>query len=143
VFVESHHAGNRQSSDEEVQLIVELVGELIGRTRLGDDGIPTEKGLTLADFLFVAPFNMQVRKLERALGPEARVGSVDKFQGQEAPVVIVSLCSSDGDGSRGIDFVLDRNRLNVAVSRAQSLAIVVGARAWGSLCRVRWRACVA
>jgi predicted RecB family nuclease len=131
VFVEACHTGNRQSSDEEVELILELVAELLGRTRLGKDGMPIAGGLTLEDFLFVAPFNMQVRKLERALGPDARVGSVDKFQGQQAPVVFVSLCSSDGDGSRGIDFVLDRNRLNVAVSRAESLAIVVGSPGLG------------
>ena len=131
VFVEARHLGNRQSSDEEVELIVELVSELMGRTRLDDGGMPIDEGLTFADFLFVAPFNMQVRKLERALGPDARVGSVDKFQGQEAPIVIVSLCSSDGDGSRGVDFVLDRNRLNVAISRAQSMAIVVGSPGLG------------
>jgi len=65
--------------------------------------------------------------LRERLPVGARVGSVDKFQGQEAPVVIVSMCSSADDfGSRGIGFVLDRNRINVAVSRAQSLAIVVG-----------------
>ena len=111
MFVESHHVGNRQSSDEEVQLIVELVGELMGRTRLGDDGIPTEKGLTLADFLFVAPFNMQVRKLERALGPDSRVGSVDKFQGQEAPVAIV--VGSPGLGLAVPSSVESMRRLNL------------------------------
>ena len=83
--------------------------------------------LQIEDILYVAPYNRQVRLLKDKLPTEARVGSVDRFQGQEAPVVIVSLCSSAGDfGSRGIDFVLNRNRLNVAVSRAQSLAIVVG-----------------
>ncbi|HBJ36767.1 MAG TPA: hypothetical protein DDZ51_18835, partial [Planctomycetaceae bacterium] len=57
----------------------------------------------------------------------ARVGSVDKFQGQEAPVVIISMCSSAGDfGTRGLQFLLNKNRLNVAVSRAKSLTIVVG-----------------
>tara|TARA_B110000114_G_C14811125_1_gene284746 strand:+ start:65 stop:454 length:390 start_codon:yes stop_codon:yes gene_type:complete len=62
-----------------------------------------------------------------ALGEQAKIGSVDKFQGQEAPVVILSMCASDASESpRGMDFLLDKNRLNVAISRAQSLAIVVG-----------------
>ena len=70
---------------------------------------------------------MQVRCLRDRLPAGARVGSVDKFQGQEAPVVILSLCSSTGEfGSRGLKFILDRNRLNVSISRAQSLAVVVG-----------------
>lgn len=55
-----------------------------------------------------------------------RVGSVDKFQGQEAPVCILSLCSSYGEyGSRGLGFILDRNRINVAITRAQCMAVVV------------------
>ena len=94
------------------------------------------------DILVVAPYNAQVLLLSSALGPRARVGTVDRFQGQEAPIVIVSLCHSDfdeagapgandadaatGGGSmRGLSFVLDRNRLNVALSRAQCLAVVV------------------
>ncbi len=73
---------------------------------------------------------MQVRRLKDALGPAARVGSVDKFQGQEAPVVIVSLASSSlEDSPRGAAFLLNKNRLNVAVSRAQALAIVVASPA--------------
>ena len=77
--------------------------------------------------MFVAPYNHQVNKLQTALGPQARVGSVDKFQGQEAPIVILSMCASNAsDSPRGINFLLNKNRLNVAVSRAQSLAIVVG-----------------
>ena len=83
--------------------------------------------LVLDDILIVAPFNMQVRALKQRLGGAARVGSVDKFQGQEAPVVIVSMCASTlDDAPRGSAFLLSRNRLNVAVSRAQALAIVVG-----------------
>ena len=79
------------------------------------------------DILYVAPFNAQVRKLRDLLGPGRRIGSVDKFQGQEAPVVIVSLCSSTlEDSPRGAGFLLSPNRLNVAISRAQALAIVVG-----------------
>lgn len=70
--------------------------------------------------------NAQVRALQAALPSGARVGSVDKFQGQEAPVCILSLCSSYGEyGSRGLAFILDRNRINVALSRAQCLAVVV------------------
>jgi len=80
----------------------------------------------LDDFLFIAPYNAQVRALQAALPQGARVGSVDKFQGQEAPVCLLSLCSSYGEyGSRGLAFILDRNRLNVAISRAQCLAVVV------------------
>lgn len=82
--------------------------------------------MTLRDILFVAPYNYQVNKLKAALGPGARVGSVDKFQGQEAPVVILSMCTSDAaESPRGIEFLFSKNRLNVAISRAQALAIVV------------------
>ena len=79
-----------------------------------------------SDFLFIAPYNAQVRALQNVLPSGARVGSVDQFQGQEAPVCILSLCSSYGEyGSRGLAFILDRNRVNVAISRAQCLAVVV------------------
>ena len=86
----------------------------------------TKLCINIDDILFVAPYNMQVRVLQDVLPEGARVGSVDKFQGQEAPIVIVSLCASMGEyGSRGLSFILDRNRINVAISRAQTLAIVV------------------
>jgi uncharacterized protein len=82
--------------------------------------------LTEADIVVVVPYNLQVRRLERRLHP-VRVGTVDKFQGQEAPVVIFSMCASSGESSpRGIEFLFSRNRLNVAISRAETLAIVVG-----------------
>jgi uncharacterized protein len=68
-----------------------------------------------------------VNRLQKRIGDKARIGTVDKFQGQEAPVAIHSLTASDGDAApRGIDFLLDANRLNVAISRAQCLSIVVG-----------------
>ena len=90
----------------------------------GSDG--QTKALTLEDFLFIAPYNAQVRALQGQLPEGARVGSVDKFQGQEAPVCILSLCSSYGEyGSRGLAFILDRNRINVAISRAKCLAVIV------------------
>lgn len=98
-------------------LAEQLIGQLLWSGRNVD----------WADMLFVAPYNYQVNLLRAALPAEARIGSVDKFQGQEAPIVFVSMCASDASESpRGIDFLFSKNRLNVAISRAQSLAIVVG-----------------
>jgi len=129
LFVPVEHEGNSQGSDEEVAVIRDLVGELLGREKTDETG--KGKGpVALEDILFVAPYNMQVRKLEAALGSGARIGSVDRFQGQEAAIVIVSMCSSDADASpRGVEFLMNRQRLNVAISRAESLAIVVASPA--------------
>lgn len=126
LFVPVEHEGNTQASDEEVARIRAIWRELKGREVADRKGkVVRERGLD--DVIFVAPYNMQVRMLRQALPAGAKVGSVDKFQGQEAPVVVVSLCTSFGEsGPRGLDFVLDKSRLNVAISRAQSLAIVVG-----------------
>ncbi len=124
VFSGVEHDGNIQQSDEEVARVQAIYQELSGRLYTGKDG--NTKPLALADFLFIAPYNAQVRALQSALPNGARVGSVDRFQGQEAPVCILSLCSSYGEyGSRGLAFILDRNRVNVAISRAQCLAVVV------------------
>lgn len=129
IFLPVEHFGNTQASDEEVSVIVETVIELIGRTFTDKEG--QERNINWSDILIVAPYNFQVNKLKIAFssmhgGENARVGSVDKFQGQEAPVVILSMCASDASESpRGVDFLFDKNRLNVAISRAQALAIVV------------------
>jgi len=123
------HQGNGQASDEEVDVINELVEQLLGVGYVSDRG-EVEGEITLNDILLVTPYNLQVGKLRDRLGKEARIGTVDKFQGQEAPVVIVSMCASTTeDAPRGIEFLLNRNRLNVAVSRAQCLAIVVASPA--------------
>lgn len=124
VFSGVEHDGDIQRSDEEVERVMAIYRELLGRIYTAKDG--TARPLALEDFLIIAPYNAQVRALQAALPKGARVGSVDKFQGQEAPVCILSLCSSFGEyGSRGLAFILDRNRINVAVSRAQCLAVVV------------------
>jgi predicted RecB family nuclease len=124
VFSGVEHDGNIQQSDEEIERVKAIYNELLGRPYTASDG--NTKPLRLEDFLFIAPYNAQVRALQAALPDGARVGSVDKFQGQEAPVCILSLCSSYGEyGSRGLAFILDRNRINVAISRAQCLAVVV------------------
>jgi uncharacterized protein len=124
VFSPVEHDGNIQQSDEEVERVKAIYSELCGRAYTDKEAII--RPLALEDFLFIAPYNAQVRALQAVLPQGARVGSVDKFQGQEAPVCILSLCSSYGEyGSRGLAFILDRNRINVAVSRAQCLAVVV------------------
>ena len=82
--------------------------------------------MTIDNILVVAPYNAQVNLLKAMLPAGARVGTIDKFQGQEAEAVIVSMTSSNGDClPRNIEFLYDKNRLNVAVSRAKCLAIVV------------------
>jgi uncharacterized protein len=88
------------------------------------------QALSDSDILVVAPYNLQVRIVRRALDEagftETRVGTVDRFQGQEAPVVLVTMTSSAAvDLPRGLDFLLSRNRLNVALSRAQALALLI------------------
>jgi uncharacterized protein len=125
VFIPVEHEGNTQGSEEEADVIEQIVDELVG-CPVWDTKLTNPRQLTMADILLVAPFNMQVRLLRKRLGPEAQVGSVDKFQGQEAHVVIVSMCSSTlEDSPRGADFLLEPNRLNVAISRAKSVVIVV------------------
>ena len=124
VFSSVEHDGNIQQSDEEVERVKALYSELQRRPYTTKDG--STRPLKLEDFLFIAPYNAQVRALQAALPNGARVGSVDKFQGQEAPVCVLSLCSSYGEyGSRGLRFILHRNRINVAISRAQCLAVLV------------------
>ena len=109
-------------------LVERLHGRPYQRARLVDGKMTTESGvLGQKEILITAPYNMQVNSLQKRIGQKARIGTVDKFQGQEAPVAIHSLTASDGDSApRGIDFLLDPNRLNVAISRAQCLSIVVG-----------------
>ncbi len=125
VFVPVEHEGNTQQSDEEVNRVLEIWRALLGRDFTDNRG--DQRKLTLEDFLFIAPYNAQVRALEDALPKGARVGSVDMFQGQEAPVCIYTLCSSYGEyGARGLEFILNQNRVNVAISRAKCLAVVVG-----------------
>jgi hypothetical protein len=125
VFSGIEHDGDIQQSDEEVERVKAIYDEVRGRAYTAKNG--TTKALALDDFLFIAPYNAQVRALKAALPPGARIGSVDKFQGQEAAVCVLSLCSSYGEyGSRGLKFILDRSRINVAISRAKCLAVVVG-----------------
>jgi superfamily I DNA and/or RNA helicase len=123
VYVPVDHSGNSYECDEEAAVIRDIVAELTGHALEKPGAVA--RLITFDDILVVAPFNLQVRKLKMVL-PGVRVGTVDKFQGQQAPVVIFSMTSSEGDASpRGVEFLFDKHRLNVAISRAQILAIVV------------------
>ena len=118
------HEGCRQASQEEAQAIVGLVDKMLGGRFRDESG--EERAMTLEDILVVAPYNLQVNLLKERLPSGARVGTVDKFQGQEAPVVIVSMATSRGaEAPRGTEFLFNKNRLNVAISRARCLAIIV------------------
>lgn len=118
-----NHQANRTSSTEEAGAVAELVAALQGRPWADRNGI---RHLTLEDILIVAPYNAHVALLRRQLAPGARVGTVDKFQGQEAPVVIYSMAtSSPEEVPHAAEFLFSLNRLNVAISRAQGLAILV------------------
>jgi superfamily I DNA and/or RNA helicase len=123
-FLPVEHAGNRRSSPEEAARVREEIDRLLRQEWTDTKGLTRPLGL--ADVLVVAPFNEQVRCLTEALPRGARIGTVDKFQGQEAPVVFFSMATSSGeDVPRNLEFLLSRNRLNVAVSRAKCLAYVV------------------
>ncbi|HZN81521.1 MAG TPA: DEAD/DEAH box helicase, partial [Mycobacterium sp.] len=125
------HDGNSTSSPEEATAIVAEAQRLLGSQWTDENGT---RSLGQDDVLVVAPYNAQVLLLQdyfEAAGlPDIAVGTVDKFQGRQAPVVFVSMtASSIDDVPRGISFLLNRNRLNVAVSRAKYLSVIVRSEA--------------
>ena len=125
-FVPVAHEGNRNSSGEEVEVVARIVESLLRTGVIWFYGAGNSRAVKLEDILIVAPYNAQVCDLSARL-PGARIGTVDKFQGQEAPVVIYSLTtSSPEDAPRGMEFLYSLNRLNVATSRAMSNVILVG-----------------
>jgi uncharacterized protein len=118
------HEGNRIFSWEEADAIAAVATDVIGQTWTTHDG--ETRTLVPEDLIVVAPFNAQVARIRRRVPDGVPVGTVDKFQGQEGVVALYSLTtSSPEDIPRNFDFLYSRNRLNVAVSRAQSAAIVV------------------
>ena len=106
-------------------MIVETVAALAGSTWTDNQG--QTRPLTHADIIVVAPYNAQVNALIAALPDMVRVGTVDKFQGQEAPVCLVSMTASSAEETpRGMEFLFSLNRINVAVSRAKGLSLIFG-----------------
>jgi uncharacterized protein len=124
-FVPSFHEGNQSSSNEEATVVLEIVEDLL---RVGVSWVDMKgktRSLTLNDILIVSPYNAQVFNLAERL-PKGRIGTVDKFQGQEAPVVIYSTATSKPDDApRGMEFLYNVNRFNVATSRARCACILV------------------
>jgi AAA domain len=125
--VDVNHEGNRNASDEEVEAVDRLVTTLLEPGSQWVDEFEREAQITGRDILVVAPFNAQVARLDEKLAPRGvAVGTVDKFQGQEAPVAIYSLTtSSPEEAPRGLEFLYSLNRLNVATSRARCAVFVV------------------
>lgn len=120
------HDGNAQIAPEEVAAIQAAARELLTGAWTEKDG--TTRRMRQSDIIVVAPYNAQVNALHEALPEGIRVGTVDKFQGQEAPVCLVSMTASSAEETpRGMDFLFSLNRINVAVSRAKGLALVFGA----------------
>ena len=135
-FVPVAHQGNRNESPEEAAEVARLVRGLVDASSTWTDEEGRLHSISWDDVLIVAPYNAQVAAIKREL-PESRVGTVDKFQGQEAPVSVYSMATSTPeDAPRGMEFLYSLNRLNVATSRARCLAAVVAAPA---LVRVRAR----
>lgn len=124
LFCPVQHDGNSQSSDEEADRVKNLYAYFLQQRYV--DKHAKEHPIGLDNILVVAPYNVQVQLLKRVLPAGARVGTVDKFQGQEAEIVIVSMATSnEAYLPRDIGFLYSKNRLNVAISRAKSLACMV------------------
>jgi uncharacterized protein len=128
-FLPVSHEGNQSSCPEEADAIKELVAEILGSKATWIDHENKETEIGLDDILIIAPYNAQVFELQDRI-PGGRIGTVDKFQGQEAPIVIYSITTSSYlDAPRGMEFLYSSNRLNVATSRARAVCVLIGSPA--------------
>jgi superfamily I DNA and/or RNA helicase len=128
-FLPVAHHGNQISCPEEADTIRDLVAEVLRSNATWTDRKGIEQAIGLDDILIIAPYNAQVFEIQERI-PGGRVGTVDKFQGQEAPIVIYSITTSSYlDVPRGMKFLYSSNRLNVATSRARAICVLVGSPA--------------
>jgi uncharacterized protein len=124
------HDGCRNASTEEAEAVATIVEELLAPAVIWTDEKVSDQPLAMTDILIVAPYNAHVARLQEVVGSrvtaDLRIGTVDKFQGQQAPVVIYSMATSrPEDAPRGMEFLYSLNRLNVATSRAKGVCILV------------------
>jgi uncharacterized protein len=123
-YIQADHEGCSQKSIEETEVVKKLVKSFLDRELFDSKG--KKKRVDINDILVVSPYNAQTNFLTENLDKGAKVGTIDKFQGQEASITIVSMTSSDADClPRDLDFIFDKNRLNVALSRSQLISIVI------------------
>lgn len=124
------HYGNQNSSGEEVEKVKQIVDELTGSEIYWINTTGEKQKLCPENIKIISPYNAQVNALRRSLPDEIQIGTVDKFQGQEAAIIILSTASSSQeDAPRGMEFLYSLNRLNVAVSRAKAVFILVASPA--------------
>lgn len=124
-YVSVSHSGNKSYSIEEAGAVTQIVMSILNGNSRWIDRDGTERPVAMDDIVIITPYNAQVFEIQQRL-PGARVGTVDKFQGQEAPIAIYSMAtSSHADAPRGMEFLYSANRFNVAISRAKCLAILV------------------
>ena len=126
-LIPTDHFGNSQRSDEEADIIHKYYSKIIGKEFTDEDG---KDKIDISNIMVVAPFNVQTNNIKQKLlgkhSEDTRVGTIDLFQGQQAKVVFISMTSSDAENlPRHKDFFFNRNRLNVAISRAQNVAIIL------------------
>jgi uncharacterized protein len=129
--IDVSHEGNRNGSDEEADVVAALVAKFLapGSRWIDRDGASHQ--MTAADILVVSPYNVQVSRIierlkQTVVGTSPEVGTVDKFQGREAPAVIYSMATSrPEEAPRGLEFLFSLNRLNVATSRAKCASVIV------------------
>ena len=129
-LVELEHCGNTNESTEEAACIGDMVNALLSSGATWTDAGGTTALILPKHVLILTPYNAQVAALRKRVPHGVHVGTVDKFQGQEAPIAIYSLAtSSPQDAPRGMEFLYSTNRLNVAVSRARCVSVIVGSPA--------------
>jgi predicted RecB family nuclease len=135
-YLPIEHSGNQSSSQEEADAVRDLVTNILGSATTWVNRDDVEAVIKLNDILIIAPYNAQVFELQERI-PGGRVGTVDKFQGQEAPIVIYSVTTSSHlDAPRGMEFLYSANRLNVATSRAKCICVMVASpRVFEAECR--------
>jgi uncharacterized protein len=124
-FIPVEHEGHTNDSEEEAEVLAGLVRSLLAAEPVEVDETRKENLIGLDEVLIVTPYNAQISRIRERL-PQANVGTVDKFQGREAPISVYSMAtSSAADAPRGMEFLYSLNRLNVATSRARCIALVM------------------